>query len=550
MSPPPFQLLVEHAQGAPVAVGAGTGRGAADLLRDVASLEAALPAPTPGSEVLIVCEDRYHFAAGLLAAWQRGHAAALPQNAQPETLRQLSQSAQVAACLHDGGLAAGLDVRAIAPAASPAALCPYEAGRKLLTLYTSGSSGLARACGKTAQQLLGEAELLRKTFSIGPQDRVLATVPAHHIYGLLFGVLVPLCSGAAFARSTPLHGEAVAAEARATGATVLVSVPAHLRALVPPSVRLLFSSSAPLDGETARRLGESCPGAWEILGSTETGGIAARRCGARRYRPLEGMVVTEGQLGQLLLDSPLLDADLPRPHPCADRIELFADGSFQHLGRTDGVVKVAGKRVALAELERRLREVPGVNDAAAVAVAADSARGTEIYAAVASAVVTPAGVRQALLQHFDPTVLPRRLRVLPALPRAANGKLSRAALLALFEDRRHFPIRELSRARSAAGEVIELEVLVPPDLLWLRGHFDDFPLLAGVVQLNVLVVGESRRLWPDLRFVRRLSRVKFRRPVQPGETLLLRLARQEAVVTFSLEHDRAACSSGTLEFSS
>ena len=417
-----------------------------------------------------------------------------------------------------------------------------------MTVYTSGSTGADRACPKTALQLLGEAELLRKSFSIGSSDRVLATVPPYHIYGLLFGLLVPLASGAAFARSTPLHAEAVAAEVRAIGATILVTVPAHLRAMSQPDVRLVFSSGAALDETTARRIARGCPDSWEVLGSSETGGIASRKFGGERYHPLEGVRVTSGEGGQLLLDSPLIDADLPRPHACADRIELFADGSFRHLGRIDDVIKIAGKRVALSEMERRLREVPGVDDAAVFVVASDAARGSEIYAAVASARVTTGELRQALLKHFDPTVLPRRLRVQAALPRSENGKLSRAQLLALFEGTRQFPVRELSRAQLAEGEVVELEVFVPPDLHWLRGHFDGYPLLAGVVQLSVLVAGESRRTWPDLRFVRRLSRVKFRRPILAGDTLQLRLSRDGAAVTFSLDRDQAACSSGTLEF--
>lgn len=90
MSPLSFQLLAGYAQGAPVAVGAGGERCVAALLRDVASLAAALPAPSPNSEVLIACADRYRFAASLLAAWHRGHSAALPPNVQPETVRLLA----------------------------------------------------------------------------------------------------------------------------------------------------------------------------------------------------------------------------------------------------------------------------------------------------------------------------------------------------------------------------------------------------------------------------------------------------------------------------
>jgi len=517
MSPRSFHLLAAHSPDAAVAVGAEGEVGVEALLRDVAALSAALPGSSPGSEVLILCTDRYRFAASLLAAWQRGHVAALPPNAQAETVRLLAGSPNVAACLHDGGAEVGIDARAIAPAMLPAVLQAVEAGRTLVTIYSSGSTGREKACSKTALQLLGEAELLRASFSIGPRDRVLATVPPHHLYGLLFGLLVPLVSGAAFARSTPLHAEAVAAEALATSATVLVSVPAHLRSLAPPPVRLVFSSSAPLEEATARRIVQGCPDSWEILGSTETGGIASRRFGAELYRPLDGVKVTAAADGQLLLDSPLIDAGLPLPHACADRIELFADGSFRHLGRADDVVKIGGKRVALSELERRLRAVDGVDDAAAVAVAVDSARGAEIHAAVASSRVTAAQLRHELLKHFDPTLLPRRLRVVADLPRSANGKLSRSRLLALFEDGKQFPVRELSRAESPGGEVVELGA-------WRTG------LLTIDGWKHMLLPAVTLSLFPMALVLR------------------LVLAREERAVTFSLERAGTACSSGTLEF--
>ena len=60
-----------------------------------------------------------------------------------------------------------------------------------------------------------------------------------------------------------------------------------------------------------------------------------------------------------------------------------------------------------------------------------------------------ARVRHGLLQWFDPVVVPRKLKVVPRLPREANGKLMRSRLLALFERpgpaRGEFGVRELAR---------------------------------------------------------------------------------------------------------
>lgn len=548
MRSPWYQLLAERPPDALVAIGGAGERRVSDLMDDVAAMAGALPVASAGSEILLLSADRYDFIVGLLAAWQAGHAVALPPNGQPETLRELAARPTVVHTVRDG----------VSPRAKGVARpLRFEGGRHLATLYTSGTTGGQRACPKTAAQILGEAALLAQLFGVREGDRVLATVPPNHIYGLLVSALVPLSTGAVLVRSTPLYAETVVAEARTHGATILVSVPAHLRglSLAPqelPSLRLVFSSGAPLDPATAHRL-SAIPGGYEILGSSETGGFASRRMGESAWRPFPGTQVSCGPNGGLLLASPFLEEGSAQPRPCADRIELLAGGTFRHLGRLDDVVKIAGKRVALSELEQALRLVPGVDDAAVLATDSNSLRGAEILAVVAGTGPTAADLRQALLQSFDPTVLPRRIKVVDALPHAENGKLSRARLLALFahdERRRELPVTRLTSERSASRDTLAFEVQVPKDLSWLEGHFEDFPLLPGVVQLGVLVMGQCRLAWPDLGGLRRLSRVKFRKPIRGGDAVVLRIDRALPghSVTYSIERAGQPCSSGTLDF--
>jgi 4-coumarate--CoA ligase (photoactive yellow protein activation family) len=572
------ELFAGAARDRLVAVGAPGSRTLGDLLRDAASVAQALPAT--GGEVLLCCEDRYLFAAGLLGAWSAGRAVALPPNAQPGTLRLLG--ARASGLLHDGAASHGIDLRTLLDAAPPSperfaaappslersAAAPLPSvhsaaaplfqdlapSRHLVTVYTSGSTGPHQPCRKTAAQLLGEATLHARTFRIGPDDCILATVPAHHLYGLLFSVLVPLTAGARFVRTTPLLGEAVAAAIRTHRASVLVSVPAHLRSLALldaaefRGVRLLVSSAGALDAATRERIAHLGPDACEIFGSSETGGIATRAAAGDLGRadagwtPLPGVRVEAGEGGQLLLDSPFLEADLPRPHPCQDRIALSPDGTFEHRGRLDDVVKIGGKRVSLSEVESRLREQPGVTSAAVVAVPSER-HGAELRAAAAGQDLDPAALREALLRHFDATVVPRRVHVLARLPLLENGKLSRARLLALTGGGAHdLPARPLD----GDGDRRRFEIPVRADLPWFRGHFDGAPILAGVVQLELIVVAQLRRAWPELGAVLRVTRLKFRRPIRPEQTLLLELVRDGAQVSFSLSRGAEICSSGTL----
>jgi acyl-coenzyme A synthetase/AMP-(fatty) acid ligase len=436
-------LLSRHSPHDLVCTGAEE-RTAGQLLADARAIAARLPeriADRP--ELILVCHDRYLFAASMLAAWSRGYVVALPPNAQEQAVTALRKSGSVATVVHDVEGMFGLDVRAVVGQGGEGELVvptSLEPDRRIVVVYTSGTTGAPLACPKTAGQLVGEAATLASTFGIEPGDHLCATVPPHHIYGLLFGVLVPLVSGAVFARETLLHAEPLAALIARDGTRVLVSVPAHLRALRLleggrlPEMKRVFSSGAPLPEDTA--LDVRTRFGWrvtEVLGSSETGGIGWRDAPGAPWTPLPGVSVREGEDGRMLVDSPFLDPAIPRPYVGGDRIQVLDGGLFAHLGRADGVIKVGSTRVSIPELEARLLSIPGVIDAAAIAVEVGGARGWESWAAVVGEGLTPQSVRAALLPWLDPVVVPRRIRIVPALPRESTGKLRRDALRALFE---------------------------------------------------------------------------------------------------------------------
>jgi acyl-coenzyme A synthetase/AMP-(fatty) acid ligase len=443
-----FHPCAQHRDEDVVARGAREGdaeatRTLAELLADAGAVAARLRDFPRGSEVAVVCHDRYDFAVALLAAMDRGLVVALPPNARPEALRQLRVEGRVQTVISDQDGVPGIDVRGIARGAPPIARPAVPSEQPLVVVYTSGSTGASLPCAKTAGQLLGEAAVLARTFGIERGAAIVPTVPPHHIYGLLFGVLVPLAAGAAFCRETPFYEGVVRRIVARDRARVLVSVPVHLRSLAMmeaagiETLGRIFSSGAPLPRETRSAL-EARFG-WritDVLGSSETGGIAHRDGSDAPYTALEGVEVGADEDGRLLVTSPFLPRETPQPFATGDRIELLGPGRFRHLGRADGVLKVGSTRVSLGELEARIAALPGVKDVAVVPVSARGGRGQESWAVIAleeGAALGAGQVREALRAWLDPVVLPRRYRFVPALPREGTGKLRREALLALFE---------------------------------------------------------------------------------------------------------------------
>ena len=92
-----FTIPTHQRPDAPAAVGAPGPISAGQLLSDAEALSQAISGRitktqdgvTP--EVLVICADRFHFAAALLAVWKAGFIAALPPNGQASTVKSLSQ---------------------------------------------------------------------------------------------------------------------------------------------------------------------------------------------------------------------------------------------------------------------------------------------------------------------------------------------------------------------------------------------------------------------------------------------------------------------------
>jgi 3-hydroxymyristoyl/3-hydroxydecanoyl-(acyl carrier protein) dehydratase len=87
-----------------------------------------------------------------------------------------------------------------------------------------------------------------------------------------------------------------------------------------------------------------------------------------------------------------------------------------------------------------------------------------------------------------------------------------------------------------------------PDLLYFQGHFDELPLLPAVAQLSRIVLPLIRRENADLGHVHKLRRARFRRPIGPGKTITITLARTELRVSFEIKLADEIAASGTLEF--
>jgi acyl-coenzyme A synthetase/AMP-(fatty) acid ligase len=411
------------------------------FLADVKHLVSLFPA---GSHLLNMCSDRYCFSVGLAAAIVSSKVSLLPSTHTPEVIRQIKTFAPDVFCLTDNDFCTvelpQLRYPVTAASITGAFTVPQIDSQQCIAIvFTSGSTGIPQPHAKTWGALVSsvQAEALRIGIQHNTHTTLIGTVPPQHMYGFESTVLMAWLSGNALSYTQPFYPADIC-QALATVPTprVLVSSPVHLRALLDaglelPEITQLVCATAPLSAQLAQDIEARCNAPLtEIYGSTETGLIATRR-------------TTQSEEWQLLPGVKLIMEDgcvracgghvqtLTVMH---DVIEAVTNEHFLLRGRIADMINIAGKRHSLASLNHLLNSIPGVVDGTFYMpdeISHDHI--TRLAACVVAPELDAPRLLAALREHIAPVFLPRPLLFVDALPRNDTGKLSRAALQALFQ---------------------------------------------------------------------------------------------------------------------
>ena len=394
--------------------------------------------------------DRSVIAAAMLAAaLRKGPHLLVPYADSPAVLDEMHRQAPYAYAITEDPSRFPAGIRPIMPLPKSISApglpqkSTIDADFPFLSLFTGGSTGRPKIWPKTVRNLFGEAFYLTKKFDFTPRDRIVATVPPCHIYGILFSVLVPLVSGAGVINTTPTFPKEIIDAVISRKATILVSVPLHYRTLSGSPVaghvlRAAFSSAGALDQTDSRNFARRTGiGVTEIYGSTETGGIAYRcrtedDAALTRFETVDVEIVDEAIHVRSDYISPGVPRDADGFFRTGDRGGKFDADRFILYGRSDGIVKIGGKRVDLEEVREKILSLPDVADALILALPGNTGRENEI-AALLEGTIPPRQVREHLARQLEPYALPRHIRVAGQIPRNAMGKYDMEAILELFQ---------------------------------------------------------------------------------------------------------------------
>ncbi|WP_031068545.1 class I adenylate-forming enzyme family protein [Streptomyces sp. NRRL WC-3742] len=316
---------------------------------------------------------------------------------------------------------------------------PAATGHALIQL-SSGSTGPAKVIARTASDVIRELDCYRRLMDFpGGGDRVVLLSSVVHVLGLVGGLLNALRARTALTIPERMTAAGIlAAVAASDRPTTVIGVPFHAELLAgtvaPPALpllrRMIVAGELVRPGLAALFTERYGVPLGTMYGMTETGVIATDLSGALNpaKRPVHGMRLRLVG-GELQIGAPT------SPYPGLDDPTRWSDGWLHTrdaaeldevydlvtvLGRLDSQVSIGGLKVDLTEVEQALTALPEVREA--VVVFEDGA--IEAYLATEPDADLSL-VHDGLARRLAAYKRPRRLALLPRLPRTATGKLLR-----------------------------------------------------------------------------------------------------------------------------
>jgi amino acid adenylation domain-containing protein len=501
-----------------------------------------------------LCVDRSpRLVIGLLAVLEVGAAyVPLDPSYPQERLSYMAKDAAIALLLHDSTLPAGvawptlpcglLDINAAnpdapvqpaAPSSDTTAPSPIDPA---YVIYTSGSTGRPKGVVVQHFAVVNFLRSMAREPGLTANDRLLAITTLSFDIAVL-ELLLPLFMGAQIVLATTAeqndseHLQQLLARRRVT---VMQATPSTWRLLIDsgwrgtPGLRALVGGE-PLPRDLAIGLIGRCSEVWNMYGPTEAtvwatchrvdsvGSLripigrpianaqvlvldnAGHLCpiGVPGEIHLGGDCLAAGYLGQPELTAQQFipnrysrDRRGGRLYRTGDRGRLRDDGLIEHLGRCDNQLKIRGYRIEPGEIESRLREIPGISNAAVLGI---ELRPGDVrltaYAERTAAGPDAAAIRTTLRAWLPDYMLPQHIVFVDAIPLTPNGKVNRAALPAPSSGEAHDGLRVAPRDRveRALWEIWRDTIRVEA-----FGVTDDFFDIGGHSLLAVQLVSRIR----------------------------------------------------------
>ncbi len=339
-------------------------------------------------------------------------------------------------------------------------------------LYTSGTTGRSKGAMLSQANLASNAETLRQLWRFTSNDVLLHALPIFHTHGLFVATNVMLFAGGSMLFLPKFDpAEMMRLMPRAT---TMMGVPTfyvrllqdeRLTRAATAHMRLFVSGSAPLLADTHRdwqaRTGHAI---LERYGMTETNmntsnpydgdriagtvGLPLPDVDLRVTNPETGAVLGHEEIGMIEVKGPNVFKGYWR-NPEKTKEEFRPDGFFitgdlgkvdargyvHILGRGKDLIITGGYNVYPKEIETEIDALEGVIESAVIGLAhADFGEGVAAVVVARPGSITEAAIIEALNAKLAKFKQPKRIFLVPELPRNTMGKVQKNVLRETYAD--------------------------------------------------------------------------------------------------------------------
>ncbi|OLA78453.1 MAG: hypothetical protein BHW55_01680 [Candidatus Melainabacteria bacterium 35_41] len=406
---------------------------------------------------------------------------------------------------------------------------------KQYTFHTSGSSGEPKIIKKSYECVLAEGQDLAEFFKFSPDTVFVSTVTPDFMYGTTFTVMLPKVLGCKVDEERVLYPEDIKDYEK----YVFVSTPSFLEKLAKYNFtfkhkpQMIISAGAKLADDVFEYLEKISLGVTEIYGSTEAGVIAYRQCARDNLKFFENVTYKNNTIKSPYFDEAELTLN--------DEIEFLQNG-FVVKKRNDRIVKIQEKRVSLSEVENILNASEFVEKSYCLKLD-DKLCAAAVLTSKGQKFLEEKGKLELikLLKMSGKASLCKKWRFLYDLPVTERGKINRERITEIFNTNITYPnIIDFS----INSDFAEFKLVFPLSSNFFKGHFTDFPILPGVVQL--FFAKEFIKDVFNLDFVpETVKKIKFSSVIKPDTKVTLTLKRKEKSIDFMFTNGDITFSSGS-----
>lgn len=415
---------------------------------------------------------------------------------------------------------------------------------KPIIFYTSGSTGEPKTITKNYECLYKEAKDMADFFKLSKDTIIVSTVNHEHMFGYTFTVMLPEVSGCSVYPERIFYPE----DLKDFGKYVFVTTPSFLDKLAKYNFQfkrkptMIITAGANINDEVFKYFEKICP-ITDVYGSSETGVIAYRHSYNELLRPFDNVKVERKGESVIVKSEYFLEPEFV----LNDDLE-FCQNGFRVNGRKDRIVKIQEKRISLDVVESYINKSEYV----------DKSHCLQIEDKLCAAVVLNEKGRHFLVKHgkldlvkiLQKCVKPdlngdvvhcKRWRFLPDFPLNKNGKTDGKRILEIFNTNLTYPyvvdfFKDADR--------VEFSLIFPHESNFFKGHFTDFPIVPGVVQL--FFAKEFIKDTFSIDFVpEKVKKIKFSSVIKPDMPVNLELVKKETSVEFKYFGKDKIFSSGT-----